>query len=155
MCHHPNKVCASHMSRCGMSIPVFTLINQQRKSSLLVFSLSSNTLAWFQNLKPFVLSGAHTWLRLGLAWVGLFCFSNRVSLCGSGCPGTDFNLICPGTYFRPSWPQTHTNLHAFVSQVLELKACTTIPDLRLFLVLVKLNHPHISLCFLEAGSHVT
>ena len=59
--------------------------------------------------------------KLPCSFVFLFCFlffQDRVSLCSPGCPGTHFVDQC-GLKLR--------NLPASASQVLGLKACTTMP----------------------------
>jgi hypothetical protein len=54
----------------------------------------------------------------GLVWFGLF-FRDRVSLCSPGCPGTHF-VDQAGFKLR--------NPPASASQVLESKACATMPN---------------------------
>jgi hypothetical protein len=64
-----------------------------------------------------------------LFFVFVFCFfRDRVSLCSSGCPGTHF-VDQAGFELR--------NPPASTSQVLGLKACATMPDLK---GILDLNH---------------
>jgi hypothetical protein len=58
-------------------------------------------------------------LGVGVLFVSLFVFRDRVSLCSPGCPGTH-SVDQDGLKLR--------NLPASASQVLGLKVCTTTPS---------------------------
>jgi hypothetical protein len=85
---------------------------------------------------------SNTFLFISFFFVSFcFCFRDRVSLCSPGCPGTHFANQA-GLELR--------KLPAFASQVLELKACTTMHSCYQawfsFLITNKFGRPLVFIC---------
>jgi hypothetical protein len=101
---------------------------QVKYTSVLIHLSSINTNI---HLYIFVLSRLETMTRLFkvlcCCCCCCCCFQDRVFLCSPGCPGTH-SVDQVGLELR--------NLPASASQVLELKACATMPGLKYFLSVI-------------------